>query len=272
MNNYLVGLLSSVRVKYILHVHIVLLVCGIFVACGGGDDQSIAVNETDKNKVVTSSVRNSKITGQIIFDGPVPEMAIINMSADPVCENLSAEVPKKKQALVLGTDKTMANVLVSIKENLPNLEHEIPSEVVIFDQGGCQYNPHVVGLRVGQTIKILNPDGTLHNVHGFTKVNQEFNEAMPKFRTDLEKVFDKPESTPFAIKCDVHPWMNAWAAVYDHPYSDVTGLDGTFEINGLPAGSYVVQVWHERLGVQESTVSVAENSSAEANFVMKVPG
>ena len=162
--------------------------------------------------------------------------------------------------------------MVQIKgASVPDLDHDAPDAVVEFDQGGCQYAPHVFGLRVGQTLKILNPDGTLHNVHAFSKVNAEFNEAMPQFRTELEKVFDKAEPTPFAVKCDVHPWMNAWAAVFDHPYFAVTGEDGSFTIGGLPAGTYELEIWHERLPAQTMTVTVGIGEKATVEAVMEVP-
>ena len=88
---------------------------------------------------------------------------------------------------------------------------------------------------------------------------------------ELEKVFDTVETTPFAIKCDVHPWMNAWTAVFDHPYFSVTSNDGSFTIENLPAGTYDVEIWHERLGTQTSSVTVGENASASVDFVMQVP-
>ena len=44
-----------------------------------------------------------------------------------------------------------------------------------------------------------------------------------------------PKAEPmFKIKCDVHPWMGAYVAVMDHPYFDVTGKDGKFEIERPP--------------------------------------
>ena len=213
----------------------------------------------------------ASVSGTVSFAGYVPEMALLDMSADPVCAELNRKNPKRRQVLVLGDNQRIANVLVQIKGGLPALQHEAPTEVVEFDQGGCQYSPHVFALRVGQTLKILNPDGTLHNVHAFSKVNAEFNEAMPKFRTELEKMFDKAEPTPFAVKCDVHPWMNAWAAVFDHPYYAVTGSNGRFTISNLPPGTYELEIWHERLPTQTYVVSVGAGENIHLDAVMRVP-
>ena len=252
-------------------------------ACGGGDDGgggdgSAGEPAPDSPNAAqqpaapaTADANNASISGTVTFNGEAPEMAVLDMAADPVCEELSKENPKRRQVLVLGEEQRIANVLVQIKGGLPAMEHEAPGEVVEFDQGGCQYSPHVFALRVGQTLKILNPDGTLHNVHAFAKVNAEFNEAMPQFRTELEKVFDKAEPAPFAIKCDVHPWMNAWAAVFDHPYFAVTGADGAFTIGNLPAGTYELEIWHERLPLKTVAVTVAAGEQATVDTVMEVP-
>ena len=253
-------------------------------ACGGDDDDddgggraaepapdsSQSAKEPAPVAAATDN-NDASITGTVTFKGDAPEMAVLDMAADPVCEGKNQEEPKRRQVLVLGDDQGIANVLVQIKGDLPAMEHEASAATVEFNQGGCQYTPHVFALRAGETLKILNPDGTLHNVHAFSKVNAEFNEAMPKFRTELEKVFDKAEPTPFAVKCDVHPWMNAWAAVFDHPYFAVTGSDGSFTIGNLPAGTYELEIWHERLPAQTVTVTVAAGEEATVDTEMEVP-
>ncbi|MDE0025861.1 MAG: carboxypeptidase regulatory-like domain-containing protein [Spirochaetaceae bacterium] len=265
---------SHLRLLPVLALALLLAGCGgddegggAAAAAGSGTtsaEQPAAAAETDTN--------SASISGTVTFNGDAPEMAVLDMAADPICDEKNQENPRRRQVLVLGEGQTIANVMVQIKSaSLPDMDHDTPDTVVEFDQGGCQYAPHVFGLRVGQTVKILNPDGTLHNVHAFSKVNAEFNEAMPQFRTELEKVFDKAEPTPFAIKCDVHPWMNAWAAVFDHPYFAVTGEDGKFTISGLPAGTYEVEIWHERLPAQTVSVTVGIGEKATVDAEMEVP-
>ena len=260
----------------------VLALALLLAGCGGDDEGggsasasgSGASASTEQPAAAAEADTNSaSISGTVTFNGDAPEMAVLDMAADPICDEKNQENPRRRQVLVLGEGQTIANVMVQIKgASVPDLDHDMPDAVVEFDQGGCQYAPHVFGVRVGQTVKILNPDGTLHNVHAFAKVNAEFNEAMPQFRTELEKVFDKAEPTPFAVKCDVHPWMNAWAAVFDHPYFAVTGSDGSFTIGNLPAGTYELEIWHERLPAQTVTVTVAAGEKATLDdVVMEVP-
>ncbi len=251
----------------------------LLAACGddGGSGEQAATSGSDRvesaeQPAATADTNSASISGTVTFKGEAPEMALLDMAADPICDEKNKEDPKRRQVLVLGENQRIANVMVQIKgASVPDMDHDVPDMIVEFDQSGCQYSPHVFGLRVGQTLKILNPDGTLHNVHAFAKVNAEFNEAMPQFRTELEKVFDKAEPTPFAVKCDVHPWMNAWAAVFDHPYFAVTGADGSFTIGGLPAGTYELEIWHERLPAQTMTVTVGIGEQATVESVMEVP-
>lgn len=207
-----------------------------------------------------------KITGVITYEGEVPKLPTVKMDADPICITHHGK-PVESQLLVLGGNKELANVFVHITEGVPPKQYPVPEEPAVLDQKGCIYNPRVMGLRVGQTLKILNPDGTLHNVHAMTQVNEEFNIAMPKFRKEITRVFDKPEFM-LSMKCDVHPWMGAWITVLEHPFFNVTGKDGRYVIDNLPAGEYTLQIWHEKLGTQEEKVILAEGEEKEVNFVM----
>lgn len=219
--------------------------------------------------LLVSPVYAASISGVIKYEGAAPKFKEIKMDADPLCmeKHTSAVYP---QTLVLGEGNTMANVFVHVKGGLSNQAYTAPTEPVVLDQKGCFYEPHIFGIMVGQPLKILNPDGTLHNVHVMSKVNLEFNLAMPKFRTETTKVFDKPEFM-FAFKCDVHPWMLAWGSVMSHPFFFVTKQDGKFTIDNLSAGTYEIEAWHEKLGTQTASVTVADGETKTADFTFSKP-
>ncbi len=210
------------------------------------------------------------ITGTIKYEGEAPKFKELKMDADPICAAHHNE-PVYPQSLALGEGNTMGNILVQIKSGFPKKEYPAPTQEVILDQKGCIYDPHVLGLRIGQTLKILNPDGTLHNVHVLSKVNPEFNLAMPQFRKDTTKTFDKAETTPFSVKCDVHPWMTGYIAVFDHPYFQVTKADGQFTLADLPAGTYEVETWHEKLGTKTQSVTVTADETKTVDFSYAAP-
>jgi plastocyanin len=162
----------------------------------------------------------------------------------------------------------MQNIMVRVKSAVPG-NFPAPAAPVVIDQKGCQYFPHIVGLRVGQTLKLRNSDGLLHNVHALPKVNTPFNMAMPANRTEADAKFGKAEGM-FMVKCDVHPWMAAYVGVFANPFFAVSGKDGKFKISGLPAGSYEIEAWHEKLGVQTTKVTVGA-AAATANFSFAPP-
>ena len=219
--------------------------------------------------IFVSSVDAATISGIVKYEGAVPKFKEIKMDADPLCmeKHTNAVYP---QTLVLGEGSAMANVFVHVKSGLPGKAYAVPAEPVVLDQNGCFYEPHVFGVMVGQPLKILNPDGTLHNVHAMSKINPEFNLAMPKFRTETTKVFDKAEFM-FAFKCDVHPWMLAWGSVMSHPFFATTKQDGKFTIDNLPAGTYEIEAWQEKLGAQTASVTVAEGETKEVSFTFSKP-
>ncbi len=216
------------------------------------------------------SAQAGTISGTIKYDGKVPQFKPIEMQADPIClsQHTSAIFP---ETLVLGPDNTMANVFVYVKGGLPaGQTYPIPAEAVVLDQKGCKYTPHVIGVMVKQPVKILNPDGTLHNVHVLSAKNAEQNFAMPKFRAEMTHTFDTAEFM-FPVKCDVHPWMGAWVAVMPHPFYSVSKEDGKFSIANLPAGTYEIEAWHEKLGTQKATVTIGADETKEANFTFSRP-
>ena len=207
------------------------------------------------------------ITGTVKFDGTAPKLPRLKMDADPGCAKKHSG-PVISEMLVLGDGNTMANIFIRVKDVPGN--HSAPSEPTVMDQNGCMYVPHVMGVMVGQKFLIKNSDGLLHNVHSLAKINRGFNRAMPGAVKEAEFTFDKKE-VMFKIKCDVHPWMNAYVGVMTHPFYDVTGKDGKFEIKGIPAGTYEVEAWHEKLGTQTASVTVGDSDTKTLDFSMSVP-
>jgi plastocyanin len=263
------------------NVIVCLLTAAALTGCGGQQQTETAQREAETAPArpdagppppaeapvpAVGTAGQSTISGTITYSGKVPELKPINMGADPGCAAKHRD-PAVSEALVLGPGNTVGNVLVHVKSGLPQRSGPVPAEPVVMDQEGCRYKPHVMGVMVGQAFKILNSDGLLHNVHALPQANREFNMAMPASRTEAEERFTKREE-PFKIKCDVHPWMNAYVAVFEHPYYTVTLPDGKFSIASLPAGTYEIEVWHERLPAQTASVTVGGGESKTQDFTL----
>jgi plastocyanin len=220
---------------------------------------------------LTGTSHAGSIKGTVKYDGPVPASMKqpIQMNADPACalKHKSAVMP---EALVLGPGQTLGNAFVYVKSGVPEKQYPVPAEPVTIDQNGCLYSPHVMGIMIGQTLKILNSDGLLHNVHALPAVNQQFNRAMPANVKEAEFKFTKEEPM-FKVKCDVHPWMGAYIQVMKHPFFAVTKQDGTFNISGLGPGTYEVEVWHEKLKTKTATVKISGDEAQTADFTFTPP-
>jgi plastocyanin len=199
------------------------------------------------------------------LEGTPPEARAIKMSSDPLC---MPEGPTVSEVVVVGPGNGLQNVFVYVKDGLGNRTFTAPSTPVELAQKGCTYVPHVFGAQVGQPVKIVNSDPTLHNVHAVPKDNTEFNFGQPLKGMETTRMFDKPEIM-VRFKCDVHGWMQAWGGIVAHPFFAVTKPDGSFEIKGLPAGTFTIETWHEQFGMQTQTVTVDGTAAGKADFAYK---
>jgi plastocyanin len=216
------------------------------------------------------AVAASTITGTVTFDGKTPNLKPIAMDAEPVCHKKHGGKPAPAEMLILGGGNTMGNIMVWVSKGLPaGKAFPAPKTPVTLDQDGCVYKPHVMGIMVGQTYRILNNDGILHNIHTLPKINAAFNRGQPATVKEMTTTFAKPEAM-LQVKCDVHPWMTAYIGVFTHPFFAVTSADGKFSIPGLDAGTYEITAWHERLGTQTATVTVSGTDTKSQDFKFAV--
>jgi plastocyanin len=240
----------------------------IAVGCGGGNQGAASgtVSAPVANPVDPATA--GSVTGKIALEGRTPPPDVIRMNSDPNCERAAQNV--RIETIVAGEDGALQNVFVYVKDGLRDLKFPIPATPVMLDQKGCRYQPHVLGVQVGQPMEIVNSDATLHNVHAVASANREFNTGQPFQGMRFTHTFTTKEvMVPF--KCDVHNWMNAHIGVLDHPFFAVTGPDGTFALMGLPPGTYTIEAWHEKLGTQAQSITVGEKETKNATFTFKMP-
>ena len=242
-------------------------------ACGGSQETSNTSAAPSSPAAAQSgqkvdTANAGSVKGTVSLDGTAPKNEAIKMNADPVCMK-EAKGPQTQETYIVGSDgKTLGNVFVYVKDGLGNYVFDTPTEPAKIDQKECRYHPHVFGMRVGQPLEIVNSDPTLHNIHAMPKANQEFNNGQPIQGMKMTHTFTQQEvMVPF--KCDVHGWMNAYVGVLPHPYYAVTKDDGSFELKDLPAGTYTIEAWHEKLGTQTQSVTVAAKEAKDVNFTFK---
>ena len=84
----------------------------------------------------------------------------------------------------------------------------------------------------------------------------------------IQEVFGR-EEVAIPVKCNVHPWMKSYIAVFKHPYFQVTGVKGTFELKNLPPGTYTIEAWQEKFGTVSQSVTVGPKESKAVNLIFK---
>jgi plastocyanin len=198
------------------------------------------------------------ISGTVIFEGEAPDRPKLVRDSDPYC----AKTERYSEDVVVIKGK-VRDVLVRIKNGTMGSSNKAPSDPVVIDQRDCMYLPRVVGVMVGQKIVVRNGDNTYHNVHGTVGGKMVFNKPHAPNGEDLKLDGPAKADDVLELNCDIHPWMQAWAVVMDHPYFAVTGDDGAFQIRGLAPGTYTLEAWHPKLGLKTMTVKVGTGNKAQ---------
>ena len=205
------------------------------------------------------------ITGIVRWNGEIPKRHRLKVSGpDKPCH----AKPIPNDDLVISKDAKVRWVVAYIKKIDQGKSFDIdPDNPITLNQKGCRFRPHIVVVPKDQTLRILNSDGVLHNVHLHAKKNEPFNRSMPGRVKQLDVTFGYTER--IRVGCDVHKWMSGWIVVAKHPYYAVTGKDGAFRFEGVPAGSYTVEIWHEKLGKKQAEVTVTPGGETTVEFVLQ---
>ena len=213
-----------------------------------------------------STAGTATLKGVVKFVGAAPKSTPVNMAADPRCAKQHPG-PVLSQDVVTDANHGLQNVIVFIADGLGNQTFDPPSKPVVLAQKGCMYQPHVLAMQANQRLEVVNDDPTSHNIHPIPTNNREWNKSEPP-GSKAEETFPR-EEIAIPVKCNIHPWMRGYVAVFKHPYFAVTGEDGSFDLSSLPPGTYTIKAWHEKLGTSTQTITVGANETKAIDFVFK---
>jgi len=202
-----------------------------------------------------TAVTPVQLAGEVRVDGFLPVPSYLPRNGGPNCGHHHA--PPQDESIVVGAGGGLANVVVAVSAGLPEgAVYSRPTTAAVLDQKDCKYLPRMVVMQVGQELVAKNSDPFFHNVHTNSMINKPVNIAQPQPDPVGKKLKSVQTAETFKVTCDLHPWMIAWVAAFDHPYYGVTDENGKFVIPALPPGQYTLKAWHERLGAVEQQVVV----------------
>jgi hypothetical protein len=225
------------------------------------------------------------LVGEFVVDGEVPKPTLLHPAGKMEVKDAAicaAEDTYDNEVVVDPKSKGIANIFVymtatdakKIKAH-PSLKESKEKELVL-DQKGCMFTPHVMLVRLDQTVRVKSMDATAHNTHSYPISNdpENFTIAASDRKGNLFQKFEKAERVPIPVKCDIHGWMVSHWLILDHPYAAVTDKDGKFTIPKLPAGEHTLRLWHERQGyikfVKPGEVYVGETDPNIKTIDLKV--
>ncbi|HWR00984.1 MAG TPA: carboxypeptidase regulatory-like domain-containing protein [Chlorobaculum sp.] len=135
-----------------------------------------------------------------------------------------------------------------------------PKAGAVVDQKNLVFIPHVLAVPTGSSVEFKNNDKVNHNIFS-ADVCKKFNLGTYNPGASKSVVFDK--ACVVNLLCNVHSEMSGYVVVVDSNYSAVTGADGKFSIGNVPAGTYEITAWSEKLKPQgKTTVTVADGGTA----------
>lgn len=210
--------------------------------------------------VIAAGQPTGTIRGRVTVS-PVPPPAVLTVTTDQT--TCGSTVPD--DSLLVDAQGGLAHAVVTVR----GVKSPAPAQGPVVTNRQCRFVPHVAVARPGASLTITSDDRTLHTTHAYTADNQSlFNIALPI--PGLKIVRPLPRAGLVRLGCDAHPWMRAFVVVTDE-LAAVSAPDGSFVLEGVPAGTQELRLWHERFGEARQSVVVTAGAAVEVVFALKAP-
>jgi len=134
------------------------------------------------------------------------------------------------------------------------------------------------GEKQGNLTATTHDKGVLHNPIGYWVDGAQrkilFNKPLSSERAFVDatrslKRLKKKKGTHFLLQCGQHNYIEADARIVWNPYYFVTGSDGAYQLDQVPAGRYRVTAWHPYAGTHTRSVTISEAENLTSNFEIK---
>jgi len=145
-----------------------------------------------------------------------------------------------------------------------------PTNLGVIEQKNKTFIPLVTVVQTGTNINFPNRDLVRHHVYSFSPA-KTFELKLYSGVPANPVMFDTPGTV--VLGCNIHDTMLAYIHIVDTPYFAKTDNTGKVKLNELPAGQYIVKVWHydttkENL-ISEQAVTIKSTESLEFKLDIK---
>jgi len=212
---------------------------------------------------MTTRLRNERNRAQAVLGGIFAAAIVLLAPQIAISGTIKGKVTASKA-------KFLKDTVVYI-ESIPEKEFPPPEAHALIDQKGLEFVPHVLPVLAGTTVDFRNSDNVMHNVFTPDAIGDKFNLGSWPQHEMRSHTFTKSceKACEAVMLCNVHPEMEAYVVVLTNPYFAVTDLEGNFTISDVPAGTYTLKTWHERLKESSQSVTVESAGSVEVTMEMK---
>ena len=210
---------------------------------------------------VPAGAYSGSITGGVRFSDDPPKLPAVKVTKDQ--DYCGETLPN--ETYVIDSNGGLKNVVVFIESAPPGKAADTQKENFLYNEG-CRYVPRVMALQRGERLRVKSNDPKLHIPHGYLGNRTVFNLSLPFKGTSIDATSRIRQPGILKVVCDTHAWMRGFVHVFDHPYFAVTDEQGAFSIPDLPAGTYMLKVWHEDGGVKSQEITVPELGEIRVNF------
>jgi plastocyanin len=132
-----------------------------------------------------------------------------------------------------------------------------------------QFVPRLVLLPVGSTVAFPNHDPFNHNVFSLSP-EQPFDLGLYGRGGAKTVTFSKPGI--IRVYCNVHAQMRSLIVVRESGLVTQPGADGSFKLEQVPPGDYVLHVWHERAPELTEQLKVGTAAPAPVTLTLDARG
>jgi len=208
--------------------------------------------------------------GTVAAGAAKSETRSYTISKDPeICGEGSREVP-----FVQVNDAGMLmNAVVFLKDVNEGKAFDKDTIDLTLTQEKCEFSPALGVMANNGKLTAINSDHTLHNIHTYEQIGKArrsvMNVSQPTAGDEVTKVVKLRRGNGMKVECDAHDFMHSFVYVAKNPYYSVVDENGGFSIDGIPAGTYEVMMWHGFLGeveVGEVTVSAGGEATMELSY------